>query len=62
MRTTNSIESTFAAVRLCMKVTKGADFRSAGLAIQARWRAVNAPDLVRFERSVLVECFEAGAA
>ncbi|MFF7929179.1 transposase [Streptomyces mirabilis] len=70
LRTTNPIESTFATVRLRTKVTKGAGFRAAALAMvfklvesaQARWRAVNAPHLValvragaRFERGQLVE-------
>lgn len=75
--TTNPIESTFATVRLRTRVTKGAGSRAAGLAMtfkllesaQARWRAVNAPHLValvragaRFEREVLVEREQAGAA
>lgn len=70
LRTTNPIESTFATVRLRIKVTKGAGSRAAALAMvfklveaaQARWRAVNAPHLValvragaRFERGLLVE-------
>ncbi|MFQ6328360.1 IS256 family transposase [Nocardia sp. CWNU-33] len=54
LRTTNPIESTFATVRLRTKVTKGPGSRPAGLAmayklieaVQARWRAVNAPQLV----------------
>jgi putative transposase len=77
LRTTNPIESTFATVRLRTKVTRGAGSRSAALAMtfklidsaQARWRAVNAPHLValvragaRFERGVLVEREQAGAA
>ncbi|GAA3380751.1 IS256 family transposase [Streptomyces sannanensis] len=67
LRTTNPIESTFATVRLRTKVTRGAGTRAAGLAMvfkliesaQARWRAVNAPHLVRagarFKRGQLVE-------
>jgi transposase-like protein len=70
LRTTNPIESTFATVRHRTKVTKGPGSRAAGLAMafkliesaQARWRAVNAPELValvragaRFERGLLVE-------
>ncbi|CAM5303639.1 Mutator family transposase OS=Streptomyces griseomycini OX=66895 GN=FHS37_007292 PE=3 SV=1 [Streptomyces griseomycini] len=70
LRTTNPIESTFAAVRLRTKVTRGAGSRTAALAMvlklvesaQQRWRAVNAPHLValvrtgaRFERVQLVE-------
>ena len=51
MRTTNPIESTFATVLLRTRVTKGAGFRAAGLAMafklvdaaQARWRRTNAP-------------------
>ena len=72
-----SIESTFATVRLRIKVTKGHGSKAAGLAMafkliesaQARWRAVNAPHLValvragaRFERGVLVERPERDAA
>jgi transposase-like protein len=71
LRTTNPIESTFATVRHRSKVTKGPGSRAAGLAMafkliesdQARWRAVNAPELValvragaRFEGGKLVEC------
>jgi transposase-like protein len=70
LRTTNPIESTFAAVRHRTKVTEGPGSRAAGLAMafkliqaaQARWRAVNAPHLValvragaRFERGKLIE-------
>ena len=77
LRTTNPIESTFATVRLRTRVTRGADSRTAALAMtfkliesaQTRWRAVNAPHLValvragaRFERGVLVERQEVGAA
>ncbi|MGW3676633.1 transposase [Streptomyces sp. NPDC005056] len=76
LRTTNSIESTFATVRLRTKVTKGAGSRAAGLAMvfqlvesaQARWRAVNGAHLVppvrtgaRFERGLLVERHEQAA-
>ena len=57
-------------MRLRTKVTKGPGSRAAGLAMaykliesaQARWRAVNAPELValvragvRFEKGVMVE-------
>jgi transposase-like protein len=77
LRTTNPIESTFATVRHRTKVTKGPGSRAAGLAMafkliesaQARWRAVNAPQLValvragaRFERGILVERPERDAA
>ncbi|MDF9874490.1 transposase-like protein [Streptomyces griseus] len=70
LRTTNLIESTFAAVRLRTKVTQGADLREAALAMvfelveatQTRSRAVNAPHLValvrvgaHIERGYLVE-------
>jgi transposase-like protein len=70
LRTTNPIESTFATVRHRTKVTKGPGSKAAGLAMafklieaaQARWRAVNAPQLValvragaRFDRGKLVE-------
>ena len=70
LRTTNPIESTFATVRLRQRVTKGPGSRAAGIAMafklieaaQARWRAVNAPQLValvragaRFEKGKLVE-------
>lgn len=70
LRTTNPIESTFSTVRLRTRVTRGADSRTAALAMvfelvesaQQRWRAVNAPHLValvragaRFERGQLVE-------
>ena len=70
LRTTNPIESTFSTVRHRTKVTKGPGSRAAGLAMaftliesaQARWRAVNAPELValvragaRFENGKLVE-------
>jgi hypothetical protein len=54
LRTTNPIESAFAAVRLRTKVTKGHGSKAAGLAkafkliesAQRRWRMVNAPHLV----------------
>jgi transposase-like protein len=70
LRTTNPIESTFSTVRHRTKVTKGPGSRAAGLAMafklieaaQARWRAVNAPELValvragaRFENGKLIE-------
>jgi transposase-like protein len=70
LRTTNPIESTFATVRHRTKVTKGPGSKAAGLAMafklieaaQARWRSVNAPQLValvragaRFDRGKLVE-------
>jgi putative transposase len=70
LRTTSPIESTFATVRLRRRVTKGPGSRAAGVAMafkliesaQARWRAVNAPNLValvragaRFEKGKLVE-------
>ena len=70
LKTTNPIESTFATVRLRTKVTKGPGSRAAGLAMafklieaaQARWRAVNGPQLValvragaKFEKGVMVE-------
>ncbi len=59
LRTTNPIESTFATVRPCTKVTKGPGSRAAGLAMafkliesaQARWRSVNAPHLVALVRN-----------
>jgi transposase-like protein len=77
LRTTNPIESTFATVRHRTKVTKGPGSKAAGLAMafklieaaQARWRAVNAPQLValvragaRFERGKLVERTAAASA
>ena len=59
LRTTNPIESTFATVRLRQRVTKGPGSRAAGIAMafkliesaQARWRAVNAPNLVALVRA-----------
>jgi len=59
LRTTNSIESTFATVRLRQRVTKGPGSRAAGVAMafkliesaQVRWRAVNAPHLVALVRA-----------
>ncbi len=77
LRTTNPIESTFATVRHRTKVTKGPGSKAAGLAMafkliqaaQARWRAVNASQLValvragaRFDKGHLVEHFGAVAA
>ena len=66
LRTTHSIESTFATVRLRSKVTKGPGSRATGLAMafklieaaEARWRAVNAPHLVALVRAGAV--FEKG--
>src|SRR5207248_4192146 len=59
LRTTNPIESTFATVRHRTKITRGPGSRAAGLAMafklieaaQARWRAVNAPQLVALVRA-----------
>ncbi len=59
LRTTNPIESTFAAVRHRTKITRGPGSRAAGLAMaftliesaQDRWRAVNAPRLVALVRA-----------
>jgi transposase-like protein len=59
LRTTNPIESTFSTVRHRTKVTKGPGSRAAGLAMafklieaaQARWRTVNAPQLVALVRA-----------
>jgi transposase-like protein len=58
LRTTNPIESTFSTVRHRTKVTKGPGSRAAGLAMafklvesaQARWRVVNAPQMVALVR------------
>jgi putative transposase len=66
LRTTNPIESAFATVRLRQRVTKGPGSRAAGVAMafkliesaQARWRAVNAPQLVALVRADAV--FEKG--
>ena len=70
LKTSNTIESTFATVRLRTKVTKGPGSRAAGLAMafklieaaEDRWRAINGPKLValvragaKFKKGVLVE-------
>jgi putative transposase len=70
LKTTNPIESTFATVRLRIKVTKGPGSKAAGLAMadklieaaQDLWRSVNAPHLValvragaKFEKGVMTE-------
>jgi putative transposase len=70
LKTSNPIESTFAAVRLRTRVTKGPGSKAAGLAMacklleaaQDRWRAVNGPQPValvragaRFDKGVMVE-------
>ncbi len=62
LRTTNPIESTFSTVRHRTRVTKGPGSRAAGLAMafkliesaQARWRMVNAPQLVALVRAGVV--------
>lgn len=59
LRTTNPIESAFATVRLRTTVAKGSGSRAAGIAMayklieaaQARWRKVNAPELVALVRA-----------
>jgi transposase-like protein len=59
LRTTNPIESTFSTVRHRTRATKGPGSRAAGLAMafkliesaQARWRMVNAPQLVALVRA-----------
>ena len=59
LRTTNPIESTFAAVRHRTKITRGPGSRAAGLAMafkliesaQDHWRMVNAPHLVALVRA-----------
>lgn len=59
LRTSNPIESTFAAVRARTDVTKGPGSRAAGLAMcfklleaaEGRWRRVNAPELVALVRA-----------
>ena len=59
LRATNPIESTFAAVRLRTKVTRGHGSKAAALAMafrliesaQRRWRMVNAPHLVALVRA-----------
>ena len=70
LKTTNSIESAFATVRLRTKVTKGPGSRAAGLAMafklikaaEQRWRSVNAPNLValvrggaKFDKGVMIQ-------
>jgi len=70
LKTSNPIESTFATVRLRIKVIKGPGSRAAGLAMvfklieagSERWRYVNGPHLValvragaKFEKGLLVE-------
>lgn len=70
LKTSNSIESTFATVRQRIKVTKRPSSRAAGLAMvfklieaaSERWRYVNGPHLValvragaKFEKGVLIE-------
>ena len=77
LRTTNPIESTFAAVRHRTKVTKGPGSQAAALAMafklieaaQDRWRCVNAPHLValvragaQFHHGKLIEREQASAA
>ena len=59
LRTSNPIESTFSAVRLRTRVTKGAGSWAAGLAMayklvraaEDRWRKINAPHLVALVRA-----------
>ena len=59
LRTSNPIESTFAAVRARTNITKGAGSRQAGLAMcfklievqEGRWRRINAPELVALVRA-----------
>ena len=59
VRTTNSIESSFATVKVRTRKTKGAGSRKAGLAMafklvlaaEKRWRKVNAPHLVALVRA-----------
>ena len=59
LRTSNPIESTFAAVRARTDVTKGPGSRAAGLSMcfklievaEGRWRRVNAPELVALVRA-----------
>jgi transposase-like protein len=70
LKTSNPIESTFSAVRLRTRVTKGPGSRAAGLAMvfklieaaSERWRYVNGPHLValvragaKFQKGVLIE-------
>ena len=59
LRTANPIESTFTTVRLRQRITKGPGSRAAGIAMAyklidaapARWRKVNAPELVALVRA-----------
>ena len=59
LRTTNPVESAFAAVRHRSKITKGPGSRAAGLAMavrliesaQDRWRAASAPHLAALVRA-----------
>jgi transposase-like protein len=59
LRTTNPIESTFSTVRLRPKVTRGAGYRKAALAMayklldaaQARWRKITGAELVPLVRA-----------
>ena len=59
LRTTNTIESAFATVRLRHRVTKGAGSRTKGIAMafklldmaQARWRKLNAYELLPLVRA-----------
>ncbi|GAA1734940.1 hypothetical protein GCM10009734_45720 [Nonomuraea bangladeshensis] len=56
LRTTSPIESTFSTVRLRTKVTRGAGYRAALLAMT--FKLIES----RFERGVLVKCDEYAAA
>jgi putative transposase len=59
LRTGNVIESPFATVRLCQRVTKGAGSRLKGLLMafqllamaERRWRRINAPGLMPLVRA-----------